>query len=126
MSMKRVLSLALLCMAVQWGLASGLLPDYLYEEWRKSPFPQKGVTVSVNPSPLLWPSVRYWEKKDVTYNVYLSRDSVFSDESTMRSMGQRYCFFNPHRSLESGVWYWKYEIVDNGKVLPQGVFSFCG
>ena len=124
MSMKRVLSLALLCMAVQWGLASGLLPDYLYEEWRKSPFPQKGVTVSVNPSPLLWPSVRYWEKKDVTYNVYLSRDSVFSDESTMRSMGQRYCFFNPHRSLEPGVWYWKYEIVDNGKVRPQGVFSF--
>ena len=122
--MKRFVVWILLCVSVRCGFASASLPDYLYEEWRKSPFPQKGITVSTNPFPLLWPSVKYWEKKDVTYNVYLSRDRSFPDKSTLRSMGQRYCFFNPHRALEPGTWYWKYEVVDNGKVIPMGVFSF--
>ena len=104
--------------------ASADMPDCLYEEWRKSPFPQKGAAVPTNPSPLLWPSVRYWEKKDVAYNVYLSRDQSFPERGTMRSMGQRHCFFNPHRKLEPGTWYWTYEVVEDGKAVPQGVFSF--
>lgn len=122
--MRRFVYCILVCLLADVGFVQAQLPDCLYEEWRKTPYPQKGIAVSVNPTPLLWPSVKYWEKKDVTYNVFLSRDSTFSEKGTMRSMGQRYCFFNPHRKLEPGVWYWTYEIVENGKAVPQGVFSF--
>ena len=114
----------LLCLWAGLVSASADMPDCLYEEWRKSPFPQKGAAVPTNPSPLLWPSVRYWEKKDVAYNVYLSRDRSFPEHGTMRSMGQRHCFFNPHRKLEPGTWYWTYEVVEDGKAVPQGIFSF--
>lgn len=104
--------------------AQAALPDYLYEEWRKSPYPAKGQTVTVNPSPLLWPSARYWEKREVSYNVYLSQDSLFPADRTYRSLNQKYCMYNPHRKLEEGKWFWKYEEVENGKVIPKGTYSF--
>ncbi|WP_320969380.1 DUF4962 domain-containing protein [Bacteroides nordii] len=102
---------------VQW-------PEYLYEEWRKTPFPAKDVEVMTNPSPLLWPSVKHWENREVYYNVYLSRDNNFQEGKTYKSLNQRTCFFNPHRKLEPGRWFWKYEEVDNGKVKFKGAYSF--
>ena len=104
---------------VQW-------PDYLYEEWRKTPYPAKDIEVMTNPSPLLWPSVKHLESREVYYNVYLSRDNNFPEEKTQKSLNQRACFYNPHRRLEPGRWFWKYEEVDttNGKVESKGVYSF--
>ena len=101
-------------------------PFYLYEEYRKTPSPINGVKVKLNPTELQWPSVKVWEHRDVTYNVYLSQDSSFPQEQTMRGEGLAYCFFNPHKALKPGVWYWKYEIVDkqSGKKDVKEVYSF--
>lgn len=118
----------LLLLAACWlcvGLAQAFhYPDALYEEWRKTPYPDKGIVVRTNPTALLWPSALYWEKRQVTYNIYLSQDKNFPEGKTIRSLNQRACFFNPHRRLEQGVWYWKYEEVERGKVIPKGTFSF--
>lgn len=100
------------------------MPASLYEEWRKTSYPADDAVVSTNPSPLLWKSDKYWEKRKVTYNVYLSRNAAFPKAETQSSMNQRYCFYNPHRKLESGKWYWKYETVENGKVSSSEVYSF--
>lgn len=100
------------------------LPDYLYEEFRKRPSPINGVSIKLNPTELQWPSVKYWEGKDVVYNVYLSRDSLFPATKTQVNKNQRYCFYNPHKRLEPGVWFWKYEIIGKDKVETKGIFSF--
>lgn len=100
-------------------------PDYLYEEWRLSPFPDKGIEVSSNPVTLLWPSAKRMERKNCVYNVYLSPDNDFPENKTIKSMGQRPCFYNTHVKLKPGKWYWKYEQVEKtGKVTSKGVFSF--
>lgn len=125
--MKKNIRLIMLFLGAVWcfiqtGKASS--PNYLYEEWRKSPYPSLGMAIEVNPSPLLWPSVKYWEKRDVLYNVYLSQDSLFSEKCTYRSLGQKYCFYNSHRQLEEGTWFWKYEVVENDKVIQYGPYNF--
>lgn len=99
-------------------------PSAIYDEYRITPFPINDVGVKMNPTELLWPSIRYWEKRDVLYNVYLSRDPQFRSADTQVSKGQRYCFYNPHKALSPGKWYWKYEIVDNGNIETKGVYSF--
>lgn len=101
-------------------------PFYLYEEYRKTPSPINGVKVKLNPTELQWPSVKVWEHRDVTYNVYLSQDSSFPQGQTMRGESLSYCFYNPHKALKPGVWYWKYEIVDkrSGEKETKGVYSF--
>lgn len=92
-------------------VASAVEPKCPYQEWRVSPFPAGDTTLHVNPVALLWPSEKYLHNEDVLYNVYLSRDKNFSDASTMTSKAQRACFYNPHRALQPGKWYWKYEIL---------------
>lgn len=83
-----------------------------YHEWRVTPFPSADTVVTVNPVALLWPSEKYLHHKGVLYNVYLSQDSTFQDNTTMKSLKQRYCFFNPHHPLKPGKWYWRYEVLD--------------
>lgn len=100
------------------------MPSSLYEEWRKSPYPAKDVVLKSNPTPLLWPSVKHWENRDVRYNVYLSQDPAFPEAATQGNKNQRACFYNPHRPLKEGKWYWKYEIVSEGKTVSQPVCSF--
>ncbi len=121
-SMRRDFALGLLFCGV-----SSFATDYptsLYEEWRLSSFPQQGIEVQENPTALLWPSVKRLEKKTVTYNVYLSQDSLFASAPVLESLNQRMCFYNPHQKLDEGVWYWKYEVVDKEGVHPSPRMSF--
>ena len=96
----------------------------LYEAWRSRPWPTHGVSVPVNPAPLQWRSERYWNKRNPVYNVYLSQDASFASSSALVSSGQRFCFYHPHKKLKPGTWYWKYEIVDQGKTTTMGPYSF--
>ena len=121
--LKRLLSLAAIAIMVISASAQHR-PDYLYEEWRKSAYPSMDIAVSTNPTALLWRSEKHWEKKDVVYNVYLSQNQAFPEGKTIKSLGQRYCMFNPHQRLSEGKWYWKYEIVDGSKTTAQGPYSF--
>ena len=121
---KNLLIPALILWALPFSFLHAQMPGYLYEEWRKSAYPDKDIEIKLNPSPLLWASTKYWDKKEVTYNVYLSQDPAFPPNATFCSKGQRYCFFNPHQPLKAGKWFWRYEIVENGKAMPQPVCSF--
>lgn len=126
MKRKRIIVFTLwTCLSVLWIQATEY-PAYLYEEWRKTAFPAGDITLQTNPQPLLWPSVKHWEKRNVTYNVYLSQDPGFSKGKTIQSLNQRYAFYNPHRKLNPGKWYWKYEVVsvDKGIEAMRGVYSF--
>ena len=101
-------------------------PPYLYEEFRKTPSPINRVRVKLNPTELQWPSVKVWENRDAIYHVYLSQDSLFAEGNTIQGKNLSYCFFNPHKALKPGVWYWKYEIVDrkSKQMETKGVYSF--
>ncbi|MBL0745800.1 DUF4962 domain-containing protein [Chryseolinea lacunae] len=96
-----------------------------YEEWRTTPSPANGTVPEMNPSPFLWPSERHWKGEEVWYQVYVSRDSVFKTRSTYVSEKLKYCFYNLHKPLAFGTWYWKYAILkDNQVVDSRGPFAF--
>lgn len=119
-----VLSLCIICFFSESYAQQKKNPDYLYEEFRKVPAPINAVEVKINPTELQWPSVRLLEKRDVTYNVYLSQDSLFPVSNTRISRNRKYSFYNPHRALSPGVWFWKYEIVENNNIETKGIYSF--
>ncbi|MCD0472346.1 DUF4962 domain-containing protein [Flavobacterium sp. JAS] len=100
------------------------LPETIYEEWRISPKPANDVIVGQNPTALLWKSEKHWNNKEVTYKVYLSQDKNFSKENTFVSSEQKYCFFNPHKKLASGKWFWRYDIIDEDVIIVGKVNSF--
>lgn len=119
-----VLSYLFTCFSVNLYAQRTTYPDYLYEEFRKTPSPANNMKIKINPTELLWPSVKYWEGRDVVYNVYLSRDSLFSEVATLVSKNQKACFYNPHKKLNPGTWYWKYDIVDKNSIETKGTYSF--
>lgn len=100
------------------------MPPSLYEEWRTMAYPADGIEVKTNPTALQWASEKHWNGKNVVYNVYLSQDSTFPEQQTITSKGQRFCFYNPHKKLSAGTWYWKYEIVEKGDVTQKGPYVF--
>lgn len=106
------------------GTAQELLPATLYEEWRISPAPANGSVALTNPPSLQWRSLKHWENRDVRYRVELSNDSAFLTEKTIRGELQRYCFFNPHSKLDSGTWYWRYEIHEGNEHIVMGPYNF--
>jgi len=100
------------------------IPNVIYEEWRISAKPNMNEIVTQNPPSLLWKSEKHWKNKNATYKVYLSKDQSFSKESTLVSEEQKYCFYNPHKKLEVGKWYWKYDVISEGETVSEGIFSF--
>ncbi|VGO22329.1 DUF4962 domain-containing protein [Pontiella sulfatireligans] len=118
-----VLCVGVVVMAAASGSPGGM-PPYLYEEWRQSPAPVPGNDALVNPPSLQWASVKHFEKRSVQYRVELSQDENFPAGKTIRGQLQRWCFFNPHQKLASGVWYWRYEIQDGKSSVTKGPYSF--
>lgn len=101
------------------------LPATLYQEWRMSPAPAHGKWVDVNPPALLWPSEKKNNNQDVSYRIFLSKDAEFPESTTLVSDLQKFCFYNPHKKLEPGVWHWKYEIIGkNGISRSPGTYAF--
>jgi hypothetical protein len=72
-----------------------------------APLPADGVDVEFNAPILRWP---YRKGKDSRYEVTLSMDSLFADGRSLGATGLTGAFFNPHRRLEEGVWYWRYRV----------------
>jgi len=99
------------------------LPSAVIEEWRQSAYPDKIEVFNSSPA-LLWASEKYNNHSDVNYRIYLSRDSLFAANSTIRSDEQRYCFFNIHQTLVAGKWFWKYDIIEGKNVSTKGIYSF--
>lgn len=101
------------------------LPNTIYEEWRLSPAPSKNQIIATNPTAFLWPSEKHWHGSEVTYRVHVSKDSLFADPSTISSKTIKYCLYNLHVPLKSGKWFWKYDVLREGKkTISNGPYSF--
>ena len=100
------------------------LPPTLYEEWRRAPAPVDGIEAPINPPSLQWASVKHWEGRDVRYRVEFSDDPGFAATRTTAGEPQRACFFNLHKKLAPGTWYWRYHVLDGATSVTKGPYSF--
>ena len=80
-------------------------PEEWHDKTRVLPYPKMSNELYVNPSPLIVPENA---DKGRWLQFALSRDSGFPETGTMLSDTLSWNFFNPHKALESGTWYWKY------------------
>lgn len=88
---------------------------------REFPYPVDGHTIITNPPVFTWPMADYEypttfpaklpdKKLDdfLRYDIQLGRTSDFSDKDVILKTNLRLPFYNPHKSLCPGVWYWRY------------------
>ena len=86
--------------------------DEYRQKIRTVPYPRSCNEILINPAPLIVPE-SMTSGRDI--EIELSRDSEFSDESTLRSGRLQWCMFNPHAELEAGIWFWRFRtIADDG------------
>lgn len=93
----------------------------IYDIWRLKAEPSEDHVVSINPPNLKWPTAV--EGKSTRYRVELSMDRSFQT-GVIRSGEQRACFYNPHRMLEEGTWYWRYQTIQDGSSTTSPVHAF--
>ncbi|OVE79697.1 hypothetical protein BVY01_01860 [bacterium I07] len=86
----------------------------VHPKYRRWPAPQGGQSVHVNPPPLLWPCVN---RPNISYDLRLSQDENFSDQSTIKADDLLWAMYNPHHVLDPGTWYWKYRVKRSGKKI---------
>lgn len=89
-----------------------------HEKIRDKPYPTKENGLYINPAPLIVPQDM---KKGDYLQFSLSRSADFKESETIMSDKTRWCFFNPHRVLEEGTWYWKFRSIDASGV--EGTWS---
>ena len=82
-------------------------PEPPHRMFLAAPLPADGVDVEFNAPILRWPNRK---AKGSRYEVTLSKDSLFADGHSLGATGLTGAFFNPHRRLEEGVWYWRYRV----------------
>ena len=91
---------------------------------REFPYPMRGHSVIVNPPIFTWPMADYEypntfptqlpEKKlddFLRYDIQLGRTPDFSDKTAILKKGLRLPFYNHHKKLQPGIWYWRYRVV---------------
>ena len=85
-----------------------LVPVCANNPLRTVPYPQQSDIIYLNPAPLLVPPSM---KHSDFLQFNLSQDSSFKGDGTMLSKPVPWCMFNPHKTLETGVWYWRFRSV---------------
>lgn len=91
----------------------------LYPAIRNKVAPADGGEATLNPPNFLWPR----EANQTIYELELSQDADFTNY-VIRSGEQRACFFNPHRKLDAGTWYWRYQSRIGQKIQKSPIYSF--
>ena len=95
------------------------LSDAYHDKIRTAPYPKIDNELYLNPPPLIVPqSMKTGER----LLFELSRSKDFNTTETMRSEADEWCIFNPHRKLETGIWYWRFRQADTHGT-PQGEWS---
>lgn len=80
-------------------------PDSYHDKYREHPYPKADNELYINPAPLIVPeAMKTGEKLQFS----LSRSKDFSTPETFISEAKAWCMFNPHRTLETGTWYWRF------------------
>lgn len=109
---KLTLSIGCLLLTAQMAVAQKSYPTVgIHENERQTPYPQAHHTLYINPAPLLVPEAM---KQSDLLQFNLSQDKKFKSASSLLSKPAVWCLFNPHRVLESGVWYWRVRSVSKG------------
>ena len=89
--------------------------NYIHENVRTVPYPQKGMPLYINPCALFVP-LSMKNEKNIQFALSCNKD--FPDNATIYSDVRPWCMFNPHQVLKSGIWYWKFRNVsDKGKTF---------
>lgn len=83
-------------------------PETIHLRERDKPYPRPETDLYLNPSPLIVPQEL---KEAAGMQFELSQDPVFKEDGAIRSEANAWCFFNPHRQLAEGRWYWRYRSV---------------
>lgn len=110
---------------------------------REFPYPIQGHAIIVNPPVFTWPMADYEYPNEfppklpetpldefLRYDIQLGRTPDFSDKDAVTKENLRLPFYNPHKALQPGVWYWRYRTA--GKewsviyqvTIPEGVPAF--
>lgn len=97
-----------------------LLPDAWHDQRRIQPYPKTSNEIVLNPPPFLVP--KSMKEREEMLQVALSRDASFPDDATTLSKPTHWYLYNPHRSLETGTWYWRFRIADEAG-NPKGEWS---
>ncbi|WP_278700798.1 DUF4962 domain-containing protein [Phocaeicola sartorii] len=84
------------------------LPDAYHDKVRTQPYPKTDNEIYLNPAPFIVPK-EMKQAERLQFNV--SRDTQFSGPETILSEARPWCMFNPHRTLETGLWYWRFRSV---------------
>ena len=79
------------------------LPDMVYPKYRQWSSPVNGEIVLYNSPSFQWPKSG---KKNI-YDIKISKDSEFK-KNLIEKNNIPYSFYNPHKKLENGKWFWKY------------------
>jgi hypothetical protein len=90
---------------------------------RDFPYPTKGHTLIANPPIFIWPMADYEYAKTfpempgdkkldeyLRYDFQLGRVRDLSGKETIRANGLRMPFYNNHKALTPGTWYWRYRV----------------
>ena len=90
---------------------------------REFPYPVKGHEVITNPPVFTWPMADYKypevfpvdktkRKMDdcLHYDFQLGRTRDFSDKDVLTRTGLKLAFYNNHKPLKPGTWYWRYRV----------------
>jgi len=88
----------------------GELPeDAIHKKIRETPYPDEANGLFINPAPLIVPQ----QMKTGDYLQFsLSKLPGFDGPETILSEKVPWCMFNPHKTLDTGVWYWRFRSVD--------------
>ena len=80
-------------------------PDAYHDKIRTQPYPKADNELYLNPAPLIVPKDM---KTAALLQFSLSRNPQFAEAETTLSEPQEWCMYNPHRTLETGTWYWRF------------------
>lgn len=83
--------------------------DAYHDYVRQHPYPKADNELYLNPPPLIVPEQA--RKRGEQLQFALSRSAGFEPEVTEVSKSVAWCMYNPHRTLESGTWYWRFRVV---------------
>lgn len=79
----------------------------VYNMFLEEQLPANNSEVFFNAPVLRWP---FQKGKRATYDVQLSPDSTFENNTTLSAQRLSGAMYNPHKALAMGTWYWRFRV----------------
>ncbi len=91
-------------------------PEEYHEKMRTLPYPRSTNELYINPAPLIVPQNM---KTGVYLQFALSSSVDFAENTTILSEPLEWNMWNPHRRLDTGVWYWRFRNISDAGEAEQ-------